>query len=623
MGTTIIGADPSSLNLGIAVHEPTNTLAIWNGQRIRIASLQTGNTISKVKLHHTKSQNTTLTSLSSDTPNLSRASFASLKFSDNGTSLSIALPNDDIISVLSAIANIRNNQNQIITQDDSSLTWEVVQTLSTTSHGLILPPTTIDMLSYNQSHPNSDINNNTTLSHLLVATTTSEHTVVLYDAPSCLTQDENDNHDDDATTDGDKKKKKKKRRSSKRHKPTSKSILIPTATLTLDKNIHNEGSSSKSSNIIHAYFSSNSNTLSIVSHSSEGKVKIHEQVCLNHNDNEMNNNNNNCELAIKGQIVISNTEQSEDTPKNDTPSDSSSLDLEQNKKRKANHSSIVLGPGDVGKEASKVTDFLQQKNNKRAKTQDGNESDNSKDHDFDDLDGAMEADDANMDGVTIAERLALLSSQLEQESDDELDMDDQEENQKNNASIVVHGTSNNDDEKIDKFVAKTATSDSLATLLRQALRSNDDANLEIALQVKDKQIIENSILALASGEGDHDATNPNLQHQDQDPILKDILALLTKLISRIARNPKRAELLSHWIRHILIVIITSPTKLFATPRENDDDNDNKDIDQWHMGKAQIEVAKTLGPLRALLEDRVQNMSLLLQLQGRLHLLGQL
>jgi hypothetical protein len=237
------------------------------------------------------------------------------------------------------------------------------------------------------------------------------------------------------------------------------------------------------------------------------------------------------------------------------------------KKRKANNKNVVIGPGESGGEALTVTDST-----KRTKR------DNDGDDSADEVDDFVleDIDDEEGEG-TIAQRLALLSS--------ELDRDDDEENLlKFQRSTAASGT----------FVVKAATSDSLVILLRQALLANDDAQLEVALQVSDKKVIENSIMALSSGEGD----------SDEDDNGEVIVMLLTKLVTRLSRKPARAQQLSFWIRTVLVALISSS-------------NDGT----MKMGRTEKDIAARLAPLRSMLSERVESLPALLRLEGRLGLLG--
>ena len=115
------------------------------------------------------------------------------------------------------------------------------------------------------------------------------------------------------------------------------------------------------------------------------------------------------------------------------------------------------------------------------------------------------------------------------------------------------------------FVAKRATTESLTQLLTQALRGSDDGLLELALAVKDKKVMRQTMKRL-------------------DSYCVDIL--LTKLTYRLASKPQRAEELAAWLS---LVLESGRVK--------------------QMGQLQ--------PLKNLLQDRIDALPLLLQLQGRL------
>jgi hypothetical protein len=118
--------------------------------------------------------------------------------------------------------------------------------------------------------------------------------------------------------------------------------------------------------------------------------------------------------------------------------------------------------------------------------------------------------------------------------------------------------------------------------------------LEVALQVSDKKVIENSIMALSSGEGD----------SDEDDNGEVIVMLLTKLVTRLSRKPARAQQLSFWIRTVLVALISSS-------------NDGT----MKMGRTEKDIAARLAPLRSMLSERVESLPALLRLEGRLGLLG--
>ena len=246
--------------------------------------------------------------------------------------------------------------------------------------------------------------------------------------------------------------------------------------------------------------------------------------------------------------------------------DKQSASKETSKKRKSPPGNIVLGPGESGGEAMTVTD---QTAVKRLKTNIDNESDD------DDDDFALE--DGDEAEETISQRLALLSSELDRDTEDEEDL-----------LKIQKGASN-------KFLIKTATSESLSILLRQSLMANDDAQLEVALQVSDKRVIENSILGLA---------NESSGDNDDDTDGEIIIMLLTKLVTRLSRKPSRAQRLAFWIRTVLVALIS---KIGSSSVE--------------MGKAEKEIASRLGPLRNLLSERVESLPELLRLEGRLSLLN--
>ena len=133
------------------------------------------------------------------------------------------------------------------------------------------------------------------------------------------------------------------------------------------------------------------------------------------------------------------------------------LDSTPSKKRKAVSTNIVLGPGEGGGEALVVTD---QSAMKRPKA----------DSDDDDDDDEFALEDVDESEESIAQRLAQLSSELDRDTEDEEEL------------LKIQNEASN------KFIARNVTADSLSILLRQALTSNDDSQLEVALQVSDKNV---------------------------------------------------------------------------------------------------------------------------------------
>jgi hypothetical protein len=283
------------------------------------------------------------------------------------------------------------------------------------------------------------------------------------------------------------------------------------------------------------------------------------------------------------------------------------------KKRKSDSVNTVIGPGESGGEKLIVTDATID-NLKRKKVDDTVQRNENNDDDDDDDEFIFKEEDESMTsdtdgsnkGATIAERLALLSAELDRETDDDDDIIlDSEGSNKNSATVTITSASTK-----MIFSVKKATSESLVTLLRQALFSNDDSQLEVALQVSDKNVIENSIMALCS-------SNASISSENVDDIEKKtnsdgstlVVALLSKLVTRLARKPSRAEALSFWIRTILVSLIS--------PGSSDLGSDGDMMD-----KDGRDIASKLGPLRNLLSERAESLPQLLRLEGRLSLLGQ-
>jgi len=294
---------------------------------------------------------------------------------------------------------------------------------------------------------------------------------------------------------------------------------------------------------------------------------------------------------LKGELYP--TEESENTHNNN---DNKASAISKKKRKMGN---IVLGPGEGGGEAMNVTDsatlFKKRKTTNNALTpskQSNDDDDDSKDEfAFLNLTNEQDGNKEAGDGTTIAERLALLSSQL-----------DRDDNNDNHDEPITPN-----DSATKSTPTKLITSDSLITLLRQALVSNDDTQLEVALQVSDKKMIANSVEALCAECMEDDYSGTNL-----------VMTLLSKLTTRLSRKAGRAESLGFWVSATLLALI-SP----SAPPESDSLSGGGGSMLLEMGTTQMEVAQHLGPLRNMLSERVESLPSLLRLEGRLGLLGKL
>ena len=206
------------------------------------------------------------------------------------------------------------------------------------------------------------------------------------------------------------------------------------------------------------------------------------------------------------------------------------------KKRNA-ESITVLGPGQAGRESSGVSERTAKKKLKHS-----------------DMDMAG-SDDPSM-GMSIADRL----KQLAEVSDGG---DEEEEGGQSSVEKFKKPMTKKD------FVAKRATTESLTQLLTQALRGGDDGLLELALSVKDKNILQQTMKGL-------------------DSYCIDIL--LTKLTTRLASKPQRAEELAFWLSYVL-------------------------------ESGRVQQMGQLQPLKNLLQDRIDAFPHLLRLEGRLSMVN--
>mmetsp|Transcript_2648 Transcript_2648/g.3675 ORF Transcript_2648/g.3675 Transcript_2648/m.3675 type:complete len:224 (+) Transcript_2648:538-1209(+) len=201
--------------------------------------------------------------------------------------------------------------------------------------------------------------------------------------------------------------------------------------------------------------------------------------------------------------------------------------------------------------------------------------------------------------VPLLQNGLLSFSELEREDSDEdeyLLRNGDANGNGNTSTTLVNGSST-------KFIVKAATSDSLVILLRQALLANDDSQLEVALQVSDKRVIENSIMELSRGGYDSGGNAEDGGNGSGEVIV----VLLTKLVTRISRKPARAQQLSFWIRTVLVALLSS----------SNSNSNSEDGDGFSMGKAERDIASRLAPLRSMLSERVESLPALLRLEGRL------
>jgi hypothetical protein len=204
---------------------------------------------------------------------------------------------------------------------------------------------------------------------------------------------------------------------------------------------------------------------------------------------------------------------------------------EANTKRKgASAEPSILGPGQAGSESLSVAPPT-----KKTKAT------------IEDMDDADDDDDevGTAKDLSIAERLKQLSNAFD-------DDDEKDEEQEETAT---------------SFVPRMATTESLKEFLSQALQSDDDSLLELALGVRDPKVIAQTL-------------------KEIDASL--IVVLLGKLTARLAANPLRAQSLALWLSHCM-----------------------------RTGRFQVHH---LTSLRNLLHERIESFPDLLRLEGRLSMM---
>jgi hypothetical protein len=261
------------------------------------------------------------------------------------------------------------------------------------------------------------------------------------------------------------------------------------------------------------------------------------------------------------------------------------------KKRKA-ADSVALASGEQGNEASLAMDLTSKKARKGKEIDEVGGSDDGDDFQIDNED----EEEGGEQGQSIAERLALLSSAMEESEDDEEDGDGDDNEQGGNATAET---------KKSKFKLKSATSETLTTLLTQALTSNDAVQLNIALQVTDRRLVE--------------ATVRSLQALDAERVQSSsagyMSTLMGHIVRRMARRHSLVVPLGVWVKAILAATQRAATSRALQPNIGGDAED-------HIVKEAREIALKLGPLRNFLNERVECFPQLLRLDGRLALLSE-
>lgn len=331
-------------------------------------------------------------------------------------------------------------------------------------------------------------------------------------------------------------------------------------------------------------------------------------------------------VGNKGTVIVGTSMLIKNTDNNLTDATKSS------KKRKVEGSAVALTPGDQGREASMAVDLsssLQTKKNKKGNADDDDDDDMENKLAKDD-DKKKETEDANNNddeeemeedgeqGQTIAERLALLSSAME-ESDDDDDYNEEEGigGQGMDSSSMTTTTDKS------KFNTKSATSATLTTLLTQALSSNDPTQLNVALQVTDRRLVEGTVLSLQSLDAERGSSNDNNDEEDAIVTAGYIPTLMAHLVRRMARRHSLVMPLGVWVKAILAATARSTTyQVLSTATRGGDNNKNDDAVAERMAREGREMAMKLGPLKNFLNERVECFPQLLRLEGRLSLLNQ-
>lgn len=174
-------------------------------------------------------------------------------------------------------------------------------------------------------------------------------------------------------------------------------------------------------------------------------------------------------------------------------------------KRRNAERMTVLGAGQAGGESSAVSE---RKSRKKYRQETG-----------DNEDGIRVAGDPSLKNMTIADRLKQLTEIVDTKPGEDED-----------SSVEDAAGSKGKGDRSSNFVAKRATTESLTKLLTQGLQGGDDGLLELALTVRDRSILQETFKGLDS---------------------VSIEILLTKLTTRLASKPQRAEDLALWLSFVL------------------------------------------------------------------------
>jgi hypothetical protein len=339
-------------------------------------------------------------------------------------------------------------------------------------------------------------------------------------------------------------------------------------------------------------------------------------------------------VGIQGTVIVGTSMLIKNTDNNATDGT-----MKSSKKRKVEGSAVALAPGDQGREASMAADLssIQTKKNKKGDADDDDDDDMEKKlaEEGDKKKGTKDANDNNNDddeemeedgeqGQTIAERLALLSSAMEESDDDDDDDDDdynEEEGGGGGQGMDLSSMITTTDKS--KFNTKSATSATLTTLLTQALSSNDPTQLNVALQVTDRRLVEGTVLSLQSLDAERSSSNDNDDEEDAILTAGYIPTLMAHLVRRMARRHSLVMPLGVWVKAILAATARSATyQVLSTAARGGDNNKNDDAVAERMAREGREMAMKLGPLKNFLNERVECFPQLLRLEGRLSLLNQ-
>lgn len=244
------------------------------------------------------------------------------------------------------------------------------------------------------------------------------------------------------------------------------------------------------------------------------------------------------------------------------------------KKRKQ---TAVMGAGETLNVSSGSIQDLEQDHQRHQNKKEGNQYDSSESSSFWEI--MDSGDDVNNkisnEAITIADRITALQQQtFTLQPNDKDDLNDEKYLSEDDCDSIAIKS---------KKKPVTTTSDSLIVIVKQALQSSNELQLEEAFSVYDETVVKDTIASI---------TDVDL-----------IWTLLLKIIHRISKKPSRAVWLGGvWLKAILEYHTCAFLKV------SEDEGSSL-------------VSKVLGPLTNMLKERTELLPHLIKLQGRLDMVS--